>query len=374
MSWLPAVARRADPDPWRDRFRDSAARRDRARLEALAKELLADEQLLARQKPPLLAALGAALDAARLDAVPLLAAAQARHSDDFWLNYLLGNALNNAKRWDEAVGFYRGALALRPSAVAVRNNLGVALEDKGQVDEALQELRRAIALDPQCATPHNNLGNALADKGQRDEAMQATRRCLDLLPPNDPLRQPVTQQSQRCEQFLALDRKLATILAGTEAPASNGERLALARLCQQPFKKRYAASARLFGEAFTHDARLADDLRQSHRYNAACVAALAGCGQGEDARALPDKEVLRLRRQALGWLRADLAAYAQLAQRDDPAAKQTVRQRLEHWRQDDDLAGLRDPAALKKLPDDEREAWQALWAEVGALLRKVEER
>jgi hypothetical protein len=101
-------------------------------------------------------------------------------------------------------------------------------------------------------------------------------------------------------------------------------------------------------------------------------AAPAGCGQGEDARALPDKVALGLRRQARDWLKADLAAYAKLAQRDDPAAKQAVRERLEHWRQDADLAGLRDPVALKKLPEDEREAWRALWSEVASLQKKAE--
>ena len=80
---------------------------------------------------------------------------------------------------------------------------------------------------------------------------------------------------------------------------------------------------------------------------------------------------LGLRRQALDWLKADLAAYAKLAERDDPAARQTVRERLEHWRQDADLAALRDPVVLTKLPDDEREAWRALWADVDALLRKA---
>jgi hypothetical protein len=77
------------------------------------------------------------------------------------------------------------------------------------------------------------------------------------------------------------------------------------------------------------------------------------------------------RRQALDWLRADLAAYAKLAESDKAATKQAVRQRLEHWQKDADLAGLRAPEALAKLPADEREACQQLWADVAALLQKV---
>ena len=76
--WLLEIARCADPDRWRDRFRDPAVWRDPIRLEALAKELLDDDKQMARQKPLLLALMGRAMIRAKVDAVPLLAAAQAR--------------------------------------------------------------------------------------------------------------------------------------------------------------------------------------------------------------------------------------------------------------------------------------------------------
>jgi hypothetical protein len=38
------------------------------------------------------------------------------------------------------------------------------------------------------------------------------------------------------------------------------------------------------------------------------------------------------------------------------------------------LAGIRNPDAVGKLPADEHEACKKLWADVAALLRKVEER
>ena len=46
-------------------------------------------------------------------------AAQERHSGDFWINFDLGNALDNGKKPEEAVGYYRAALAVRPGTVAV---------------------------------------------------------------------------------------------------------------------------------------------------------------------------------------------------------------------------------------------------------------
>jgi hypothetical protein len=43
---------------------------------------------------------------------------------------------------------------------------------------------------------------------------------------------------------------------------------------------------------------------------------------------------------------------------------------LAHWTKDPDLAGVRDPAALVALPEQERAGWRALWAEVDRLLLK----
>jgi hypothetical protein len=64
-----------------------------------------------------------------------------------------------------------------------------------------------------------------------------------------------------------------------------------------------------------------------HRYNAACAAALAGCGQGADGADLTPARRAALRAKALGWLRADLdvwrkqAASANFDDRKAPAQK-----------------------------------------------------
>jgi tetratricopeptide (TPR) repeat protein len=337
------------------------------------------------------------------DAVPLLATAQARHPNDFWLSFSLGDVLQEAKRWDEAVGYYRAALAVRPEAVAAHTNLGRALREKGHLGEAIREFRIAIALDPKDAMLHNNLGNALYAKGRREEAIgeyrkaiqlhpkyaqahgalgqallqlgrfaearEATRRCLELLPGDHPLRQTVTQQLRQCEQALALDQKLTAVLEGKEKPADDAQRLALAQLCQQPFQKRYAASARFYTEAFANDPRLAGNLQAQYRYHAACAAALAGCGQGNDADKLDDKEPALLRKQALDWLRDDLKEYHRAVEQGKSQA--AVVQRLTHWQKDADLAGVRDKDALNKLPEGERADWQKLWADVEALRKQT---
>jgi hypothetical protein len=43
-----------------------------------------------------------------------------------------------------------------------------------------------------------------------------------------------------------------------------------------------------------------------------------------------------------------------------------------YWNQDEDLVAIRDVKELAKLPKAEREAWKELWADVAALLKRVE--
>jgi eukaryotic-like serine/threonine-protein kinase len=143
-------------------------------------------------------------------------------------------------------------------------------------------------------------------------------------------------------------------------------------LCQG--KKLHAAAACLSSDAFTADPKLADDLQAAHRYKAAHCAALAAAGQGEDAANLPDKTRARLRRQALDWLRADLDLWAKQLENGKPEDRQQVQQTLRHWQTDPDLAGLREPDAIARLPADEQQACQQLWSDVVALLQRAQEK
>jgi len=62
--------------------------------------------------------------------------------------------------------------------------------------------------------------------------------------------------------------------------------------------------------------------------------ALAGCGQGSDAANLASQEFIRLRGQALAWLRADLAAWQILLKKEPGQARITVQKAMRHWQQD----------------------------------------
>jgi tetratricopeptide (TPR) repeat protein len=285
----------------------------------------------------------------------------------------LGLALRAKKDLDGAIAAYRQAIELDPKLASAHYNLAHVLSDKGDVDGAIAAYGKAIEIAPDYAEAHCNLGHALRNQGRLVEALEELRRghALGSQRPGWPF--PSADWVRQCERLVNLDRKLPAVLSGEAEPADATERLALGQLCGQ-YKRRYAAAVRFYADAFAADGKLTDNLDQQHRYHAACSAARAAAGQGEDAKRLPDKARLMLRRQALAWLRDDLAAYRKLAERDAAAGKQLVRERMQHWQRDADLASVRDPQALGQLPEDERRQWHQLWEEVATLLKKVEQK
>jgi hypothetical protein len=50
--------------------------------------------------------------------------------------------------------------------------------------------------------------------------------------------------------------------------------------------------------------------------------------------------------------------------------RDAVRQTLQRWQENPDLAGLREAAAPDRLPAAERAAWEKLWAEAEARRKK----
>jgi tetratricopeptide (TPR) repeat protein len=176
---LLAIARVADPDPWRNRLRDALEKGDRKGLLALAAK--AD---VAAQPPAALVLLADALagSGANAEAVALLRRAQRRHPADFWVNFQLGTALARLRppQWEDAVGFYRAALALQPGNAAVCLNLAVALHGRGRLEEALAACRQAIKLQPDLADAHAQLGANLRALGRSAEAVAAFRRAVAL--------------------------------------------------------------------------------------------------------------------------------------------------------------------------------------------------
>jgi serine/threonine-protein kinase len=282
--------------------------------------------------------------------------------------YNAGVLLAALDRDAEAVDAYRAAVHLKPDFEFAQCNLGLAQEQLGRHDEAETSFRRALELDADDAYALCGLGRALTAQGRFADAVVALRRGDELGRNSPAWNDRSAGWLRQVERLARLDARLPRILEG-EKPADAAEALGLAGLCQQ-YKRLYGAGARLYAEAFAARPALADDPAGAARYNAACCAALAAAGQGDDAPR-EEKEQARLRRQAHEWLRADLAARAERLKGGGAEERGQLAKMLQAWKEDDDLAGVRDKDALDKLPEAERDDWRKLWADVDALLQKA---
>jgi serine/threonine-protein kinase len=172
---LRAVLDRADGDEWRRAYRDADAGLDTDKLLELANAPGA-----AAQPPLLLSGLAGRLSFMGKGAaiIEFLRDAQQHHADDFWINFLLATLLE-AEQPREAVGYYRAAVAIRPSSDQAYVKLGRALNLIGSTDEGIAAFRIAIKLNPHSEAAKEM---ALTYSGRLEESRAAWAKRLELDP------------------------------------------------------------------------------------------------------------------------------------------------------------------------------------------------
>jgi tetratricopeptide (TPR) repeat protein len=281
----------------------------------------------------------------------------------------LGQTLILQGKPEDGLAELRTAIRLQPDLVTAHFNLGNILLMQRNWDEAIAEFRTVIRLDPDNAEPHCNLGQLLRMRGDFSGSLESYRKGHELGSRRPNWRYPSAAWVAEAERMLALSPRFPAILRGEDPLRDNADRQAIAEMCYAT--ERYAAAARFWARAFEVEPKLAETGNSASRYSAACAAALAGCGQGQD-NPKPDEGARgQLRSQALGWLKAELTAWSESLGRGGPGASEAVAQSLLYWRVETDFAGVRDSDALAKLPEAERAAWRALWDEVDAMLQRA---
>jgi tetratricopeptide (TPR) repeat protein len=285
----------------------------------------------------------------------------------------LGITLCMIKRdYDGAIASFRRATQLDPNYANAYFNLGVALQRKGQFDGCIASFEKAISINPQFARAYVALGIVLRRQGRFAESLAVLQRGRERVTRQPDLSAVPAKLIRQAESIAPVAAKFPAFLRGEYQPANARDRLLLLYVCHT--KKHYRAAAGLAATVFAADPAVAADLRSQHRYEAACSAALAAAGRGEDAAALDGAAKAKLRAQALDWLRADLADRAKLLDAGSRDVRPLVVEALRQWQSQPDLAGLRDTAALAKLPADERKAFTQLWADVAAVAKRAEEK
>jgi tetratricopeptide (TPR) repeat protein len=107
-----------------------------------------------------------------------LASLAARQPGDAAVRVELGNLYMDAERWDEAIRWYREALALNPSLPEVTTDLGACLVSSGKPAEALAEFERVLKADPAHRNALYNRGIALRQMGRAKDAIAAWEELL----------------------------------------------------------------------------------------------------------------------------------------------------------------------------------------------------
>jgi Flp pilus assembly protein TadD len=101
------------------------------------------------------------------------------------VQYDLAGALSAAQRLPQAIDHYEAALRLKPDYAEAHNNLGIALARAGRDAEALGHLAEAVRLNPNYTEAHFNLGLVLVRTGRLTEAFAEYRETLRLDPSFD---------------------------------------------------------------------------------------------------------------------------------------------------------------------------------------------
>jgi tetratricopeptide (TPR) repeat protein len=226
--------------------------------------------------------------------------------------------------YDGAIAAFKEAIRLDPKNAGFHFNLGNALRARGEGDGAIAAYKKAIRLDPKYAPAHHNLGSALLVKGEVDGAIAAYTEAVRLKNNHPP-------------SYTNLARLLAR----------RGEPRAALDVLRQG--------------ARVNPNWLADPAT-GFRYDSARCTCLVAAGQGKDAP--PPDERPALRTQALDWLTADLEAWRGRLAADPAKNRAAVHRRIADWLTDAELAPVREPGELEKLPLDERVSWVKLWTAV----------
>ena len=94
--------------------------------------------------------------------------------------------------WSDPVALWRESVELAPTHFRPRLLLGEALQDAGRRDEAIEQFQTAIRLRPADPSGYVQLGRCLADSGRLREARPYFLKALDIDPRNVSARQSLT--------------------------------------------------------------------------------------------------------------------------------------------------------------------------------------
>jgi Flp pilus assembly protein TadD len=118
------------------------------------------------------------------DSATLFTHAIAATSDNYYAHYMLGKALYETTRFEDALVHYARARQLNPGFADVYVNMGIIYAKQGKQGDAISSFATALSLKPGSVNVHYNIAVALQTQGRVEEAMMHYLEVLRLDPEN----------------------------------------------------------------------------------------------------------------------------------------------------------------------------------------------
>jgi len=278
----------------------------------------------------------------------------------------LGVALSHAGLLDAAVRALRSAISLEPADADVHYRLASALQRRGDLDDARVGYLEVIRLRPDHAEAHCSLGGLLKLQGDYSASLDSYRIAHALGSERPGWEHPSADWVAEAERLVVAQHRLDAVVQGARIPEEPEALVQLASMAQR--KGLNGTSARLYASAIEKSNQSAKQILSLDRYQAACAAVQAGCGDGDEAVAMADGERARWRATGLAWLEGELIALLE-RNRDGRLGDLELHSTLERWQADPALAGIRDQTEIEGLAEPERESMVIFWARVEGLLQ-----
>ena len=389
---LRAVLDADDPHPLRTEIRAAVAAGQTEQIQKLTQQL---------EPVALNAAFAAALGMALPieDSPRLLKAVWRRQPDSFPLAMTIAARLTEMDVLKgspvEAVGWCRLAVGLRPDSAFARHCLGVALSEGGDVEGGLAEMEEAMRLaprfqraaslyiyssapswkqSPQAArdrafalcqqllrlNPNHQVAHAglielYSERKNWREMATHYRKLFDLsIRPADQITEEYSCPEETLIMISMMELNVEWMLKHL---VSTGELDVSFDLCVQCNAKHWSHNP----ERMTYW----KDYRCIILFHGVRAGVLWAAGQGQKPIHAEQREATR--RQAREWLAFLVAGGNEYFQAERAKSWARIHETMTDWLAEPALASVRDEAKLAELPDEERTAWQALWANVQAL-------
>jgi len=127
--------------------------------------------------------------------------------------YLIrGRMALEARRFSEAVGLFRQAVAAQPGNLTAHFNLGAALTQTGDLPGAIEQFEETLRLDPNHPNAHYNLGLLLAQLNRHEESTKHLQSAVSDQPADNNARFLLGQELLKLRRFDEAETELSRVV------------------------------------------------------------------------------------------------------------------------------------------------------------------